>query len=376
MPRRAIVSVVLIALGLAAVAGTATKAAASASAFGVGLKLGAVVHSIPVGSSIGPWLVWNKSTCSYQTAVAHQQAYKADIRKVTGGPSKVGYMHYGDTDPFGVANSKSMKAMAALAGFQLDVYNLKYPSTTEPLTQARASVLKKDAGVIQAQQIDTLSNAFLKILQKQGCIPSVQMYLKVANVPSFGAVWPDSGTAQGVWLAAQAKAKTWRPADTALVECTDPDVGSSVNIMFDTAPKALAASGFALPKANIFKIICKYSQTQSAQVNVTAWFTGHPNFKHIMINTIDDERMQGVINALKQVRRFNDALTISTGADGLGQKQIKAGLQGASVGYFPERYGEWLVPILQDVMAGNPVPSFTGSKLITITKANIAQYYK
>jgi len=298
------------------------------------------------------------------------------IRKVLGGPTKIGYMHYGDTDPFGVANSKSMKAMAAKAGFQLDVYNLRYPSTTEPLTQARAAVLKKDGGVIQAQQVDTLSDAFLKILQKQGCIPSVQMYLKVANVPSFGAVWPDSGTTQGIWLAGQAKAKKWAPADTALVECTDPDVGSSVNVMFDTAPKALAANGFALPKGNIFKIICKYSQTQSAQVNVTAWFTGHPNFKHIMINTIDDERMQGVINALKQVRRWNDALTISTGADGLGQKQIKAGLQGASVAYFPERYGEWLVPILQDVMAGNPVPSFTGSKLITITKANIGQYYK
>ena len=96
-------------------------------------------------------------------------------------------MHYGDTDPFGVANSASMKKMAALAGFQLDVYNLKYPSTTEPLTQARNSVLKKDAGVIQAQQLDSLSNAFLDILQTKGCIPSVQMYLKVANVPSFGA---------------------------------------------------------------------------------------------------------------------------------------------------------------------------------------------
>jgi len=376
MPRRAIVFVVLIALGLATVAGTAMAAPGAERAFGVGLKLGSVVHSIPVGSSIGPWLVWNKSTCSYQTAPTHPKAYKADIRKVLGGPTKIGYMHYGDTDPFGVANSKSMKAMAAKAGFQLDVYNLRYPSTTEPLTQARAAVLKKDGGVIQAQQVDTLSDAFLKILQKQGCIPSVQMYLKVANVPSFGAVWPDSGTTQGIWLAGQAKAKKWAPADTALVECTDPDVGSSVNVMFDTAPKALAANGFALPKGNIFKIICKYSQTQSAQVNVTAWFTGHPNFKHIMINTIDDERMQGVINALKQVRRWNDALTISTGADGLGQKQIKAGLQGASVAYFPERYGEWLVPILQDVMAGNPVPSFTGSKLITITKANIGQYYK
>jgi len=229
--------------------------------------------------------------------------------------------------------------------------------------------------VIQAQQLDTLSGAFLKILQKDGCIPSVQMYLKVKDVPSFGAVWADTGTTQGKWLAQQAKAKGWNPNDTALVECTDPDVGSSVNIMFDTAPKALVASGFKIPSKNVFKIVCKYSQTQSAQVNVKAWFTGHPGFKHVMINTIDDERMQGAINALNQVGRFKDALTIASGADGLGQQQIKAGLEGASIAYFPERYGEWLVPILQDVMAGNPVPSFTGSKLVVITKANINKYY-
>jgi ribose transport system substrate-binding protein len=376
MRRRRSILVVLAAsacLGIAA--SVASSAGAGQTAFGVGLKLGQVVGTIPVGSSIGPWLVWNKSKCAYQVASSHPSAYKADLRKVVGGPTKIGYMHYGDTDPFGVANSKNVKALAAKAGFTLDVYNLKYPSTTEPLTQAHNSVLKKDAGVVQAQQLDSLSNAFLNIMQKQGCIPTVQMYLKVPMVPSFGAVWADSGTTQGKWLAQQAKAKGWKPSDTALVECTDPDVGSSVNIMFDTAPKALAASGFAIPSKNVFKIICKYSQTQSAQVDVTAWFTGHPNFKHVMINTIDDERMQGAINALKQVGRFNDALTVATGADGLGQKQIRAGLEGASVGYFPEKYGAWLLPILEDVMAGNPVPSFTGSKLIVITKENISKYY-
>jgi len=360
--------------GTAAFAATATGGT-SAGQFGVGLKLGKVVNKISVGSSIGPWLVWDSKSCSYKVAASHPKAYLANVRKVVGGPTQIGYMHYGDTDPFGVANSKNVKKMAALAGFKLDVYNLKYPSETEPLAQARNSVLKHDKGVMQAQQLDTLSNAFLKILQKDGCIPSVQMYLKVKNVPSFGAVWADTGTTQGKWLAQQAKAKGWNPNDTALVECTDPDVGSSVNIMFDTAPKALVAGGFKIPSKNVFKIICKYSQTQSAQVNVKAWFTGHPNFKHVMINTIDDERMQGAINALNQVGRFKDALTIASGADGLGQQQIKAGLEGASIAYFPERYGEWLVPILEDVMAGNPVPSFTGSKLIVITKANIKQYY-
>ena len=367
--------VAVLALGgLTAFAATATGGT-SASPFGVGLKLGKLVNKIPVGSSQGPWLVWDSKSCSYKVASKHPKAYVANVRKVVSGPTQIGYMHYGDTDPFGVANSKNVKKMAALAGFKLNVYNLKYPSETEPLAQARNSVLKHDKGVIQAQQLDTLSGAFLKILQKDGCIPSVQMYLKVKDVPSFGAVWADTGTTQGKWLAQQAKAKRWNPNDTALVECTDPDVGSSVNIMFDTAPKALVASGFKIPSKNVFKIVCKYSQTQSAQVNVKAWFTGHPGFKHVMINTIDDERMQGAINALNQVGRFKDALTIASGADGLGQKQIKAGLEGASIAYFPERYGEWLVPILEDVMAGNPVPSFTGSKLVVITKANIGKYY-
>src|SRR5438874_6400033 len=360
--------------GLTAFAATASGGT-SAGPFGVGLKLGKVVNKITVGSSIGPWLVWNSKSCAYEVASKHPKAYLANVRKVVGGPNQIGYMDYGDTDPFGVANSKSIKKMAALAGFKLNVYNLKYPSETEPLTQAHNSVLKHDKGVIQAQQLDTLSNAFLKIMQTQGCIPTVQMYLRVQNVPSFGAVWADTGTTQGQWFAQQAKAKRWNPSDTALVECTDPDVGASVNIMFDTAPKALVVNGFAIPSKNVFKIICKYSATQSAQVNVKAWFTGHPNFKHVMVNTIDDERMQGAINALNQVGRFKDALTIASGADGLGQQQIKAGLEGASIAYFPERYGEWLVPILEDVMAGNPVPSFTGSKLIVITKANIKQFY-
>jgi len=266
--------------------------------------------------------------------------------------------------------------MAKLAGFKINRYNLKYPSTTEPLVQARNAVTRHEPAVLEGQQIDTLNNAFFKILENDGCIPPVQLYLAVKNVPSFGAVWADTGTAQGAWLAQQAKKRGWKPADTALVSCTDPSVGESVNIMFDTAEKALVKGGFNVPKNNRFRLVCKYSTTESAQVRLTDWLTSHPNFKHMLINTIDDERTQGEINALKQAGRLNDALTIAAGADQLGQQQIRSGLENASVGFFPEKYGEWLIPLLEDVMAGNPVPSFTGSQLTTITKANINQFYK
>ena len=106
-----------LVFGLSALAFCASIAQARTDANGVGLKLGKVVNTIPVGSSIGPWLVWDKRRCSYQTTQTHPKAYVANVRKVVGGPTKIGYMHYGDTDPFGVANSKNMKKMAALAGF-------------------------------------------------------------------------------------------------------------------------------------------------------------------------------------------------------------------------------------------------------------------
>ena len=371
--------VTAIALGLvvaAAAQGVGSAATTHGSAFGRGLKLGAVIATAPPVTVTGPWLVWNAKTCKYEKAANPPSSYSAKLRKVSGSP-QIGYMYYGDFDAFGIANSKNVKAVAAKAGFKLNSYNLKFPSATEPLADAKTSVLKKDLGVMEANLDDKLIPRFLDIIQNKGCIPNIQMYLEIAGLPGFGAKWTDAGTTQGKWFAQQAKAKGWKPAETALVECTDPDNGPSVNVMFDTAPKALIASGFAIPSSNIFKVVCKYQTKPSAETTITDWFTSHPKSKypHVMLNSIDDERMQGITNAVRRANRKGDVLTIATGADGLGVKQIKSGVEMASVAYFPERYGEWLIPILEDILAGNPVPSFTGSGLVIIDKQNVQKYY-
>jgi ribose transport system substrate-binding protein len=351
------------------------ETSAPTGAFGVGLQLGEELGEAEVGSSTDPWLVWNRETCSYEEATEHPEAYRAVTRKITGGPTQIGYMHYGDVDPFGVVNSKSVKEVSAEAGFNpVNVYNLKYPSESEPLAQARNSVLKKDAGVIQAQQVASVAPAFFKTLQTEGCIPSIQMYLAVEQAPAFGAVWADVGRTQGTWLAEQALAKEWDPAETALVQCTDPALGEDVNSMFTTGPEALRAGGFDLPADNVYALKCEFTP-QKAAVPVTDWLTAHPDVKTILMQTIDDERMAGMLNAMKKADRLGDIIDIASGTDELGQKQIKSGIQQASIGYFPEKYGEWLVPMMEDVMAGNPVPSFVGQGLPVITKDNIQEFY-
>lgn len=284
-------------------------------------------------------------------------------------------MDYGDTDPFGAANSANIKKVAAKAGFNLDVYNLMYPSQTEPITQAHNAVLKHDLGVIQAQQIPAENEAFLKILQTQGCIPTVQMYLQTPNVPSFGAAWAPVGTQEGAYLAAQAKARGWSPANTALVQCGSRSLGESVNVMFTTGDQALKAGGFAVPSSNIYLLDCEEDSPAGGLAEMKDWLVAHPNVTHILTMTIDDERNEGMVNALKQAGRYGNAIDIAGGCDLLGQSLIRKGGEKACVAFFPEKYGEWLVPIMEDVLAGNPVPSFTGSGLVTITKQNIATYY-
>jgi ribose transport system substrate-binding protein len=344
----------------------------SSSKYGIGLQLGPTVGSAEVGLATEPYLAWNKDKCEYEEVPTPSTPYKAETRKVEG-DLQIGYMHYGDTDPFGVANSKSMKDVANEAGIKLNVYNLKYPSQTEALAQAKAAVLRKDQGVVQAQQIPAVNDAFLKILQTDACIPTVQMYLVTPNVPSMGADWSAVGVAEGEWLANYAKENDVDPASTALVSCTNPDLGESVNVIFDSAPKALADNGFELPSDNIFKLVCK--DPQKSQVALTDWFTSHPDFDHVMLNTIDDERMQGMINAVEKTGNTDKAITIANGADELGISQIRSGKQMASIAFFPERYGEWLIPLMEDILAGNPVPSFTGSGLVAITPDNIDEYY-
>ena len=242
--RLAVLGLTAFAL-LTALAAT-VDARSAAPGYGVGLKLGKVVNTIPVGSSIGPWLVWNRKTCSYQVAAVASEGVRRDraqgrrraeqdrvhaLRRHRPVRRRELREHEEDGPP--------------RAGFQLDVYNLKYPSTTEPLNQARNAVLTKDAGVIQAQQLAPSRTRTSRSSRRRAASPAYRCTSTSRTCPRSARSGRTSGRRRACGSPSSAKAKGWAPTDTALVECTDPDVGSSVNVMFDTAPKALVANGFA-----------------------------------------------------------------------------------------------------------------------------------
>lgn len=344
--------------------------------FGTGLQLGSKVGSAPVGASVEPWYVWNADDCAFEKTTDHPAEYKAETRAMEGEAPKLGYMHYGNSDPFGVAVSKSIEAKAEEAGMDVNVYNLKFPSRTEPQTVANASVVKQDEVIVQANLDPTVLPDYFEIVEGKGCIPSIQLFIPIDGHPAFGNNWPDVGKTIGGYIADEGKKRGWKPEDTALVQCTDRDSGPTVNVMFEHVPKALAAGGFEVPQDNVFNIVCGLTDPQSGYKKVTDWYTAHPDFKHVAFSAIDSIRSVEMARAIKDEGRPREDAILAAGADDESSRgAVRAGDQDMSVAFFGEKFGEWIVPMVQDIMAGNPVPAFVGTELVPLTTENIDEYY-
>lgn len=103
----------------------------------------------------------------------------------------------------------------------------------------------------------------------------------------------------------------------------------------------------------------------------------HPDTKKIAVTSLNEETMSGVIAALQNADRWNfeDILVITLGVDDLGKAQICEGLSDAGVAFFPEKYGEYLIPAACAILEGAPVPSHMYVENAIITKENIDRIY-
>ncbi len=72
-----------------------------------------------------------------------------------------------------------------------------------------------------------------------------------------------------------------------------------------------------------------------------------------------------------------DGIVIGKNADESGLAAIRRGGTPfiGSVAFFPDRYGEFLIPLALDVLEGKPVPSIVRVPHEVITAENIDQWY-
>src|SRR4029079_4024795 len=110
----------------------------------------------------------------------------------------------------------------------------------------------------------------------------------------------------------------------------------------------------------------------------TDWLTGHPQAKHILSTSIDDERATGIAKAFVATRR--DAYAVGQGCDTVGIDAVKKAPPSTNrylgcVAFFPDKYPDYVVPIGLDVLEWKPVPHALHIQHKFLNHDTIRRYY-
>jgi ribose transport system substrate-binding protein len=127
----------------------------------------------------------------------------------------------------------------------------------------------------------------------------------------------------------------------------------------------------------IVRAVGGMGQLEPAKAAMDKVLAAHPGAVRIALSSNEEGSMAGCIAALKGVSRWEPAnkIIVTIGVDELGQSLIRDGSSDAGVAFFPEHYGEYLVPAVAALLTGNPVPPAVFVQNEVITLANIDRWY-
>jgi ribose transport system substrate-binding protein len=134
--------------------------------------------------------------------------------------------------------------------------------------------------------------------------------------------------------------------------------------------------GTKVPEDMIFRLDSKNTQDESFK-KVSDTLPKIPNAEHIVGVTINDGTALGVVAALEAAGRKNQDIVVGQGADPSGQEEMMkdGSLYLGATGYFPEKYGDKIIPAILDALECKPLPPSIYVDHVFITKANLCQYY-
>ena len=115
--------------------------------------------------------------------------------------------------------------------------------------------------------------------------------------------------------------------------------------------------------------------TLVANQKMTDWLTANPKIKKIAVGTVNTETGQGVYSAVQAAGRDADVFMATNNN---GAQTLAAWEQGSSMwlggsAYYPTKYGDYIIPMALDILAGKKVPRIMTMEHKFLTRKDIAE---
>jgi ribose transport system substrate-binding protein len=274
---------------------------------------------------------------------------------------------------FCVKVEQGLKANCHAAGIHLLVADNRLDGATA-LANAE-SFLQREVDFVIEFQTDANFGATIMRQMKSADTRVIAIDIPMPGATFFGANNPRSGFMGGSYLAQAAIAKFGAARVKAgyFVVGDLPQSGAIPAMRTGGQIAGFLASVDDFPPQQLIKIDSKNTLEESfTQMNNVLGRI--PAGVPIMVTAINDQSATGMLRATKQAGREKDLLVVGMGADEVQTLADEPAFI-ASVGYFPERYGNYIIPLALMQLAGKTTPDAVLVHHVMVTKANVCQFY-
>lgn len=132
-----------------------------------------------------------------------------------------------------------------------------------------------------------------------------------------------------------------------------------------------------LPEERVTHLDCRGTEPESRRVTL-GWLRRFGANDRVLIAAITDEAALGAVRAIEEAERTSEtAVVVGFNATHEGRAEMKkpeSCLLGL-VGFFPEKYGERIIPLVLKILGGEAVPPTAHMEHVLINRENAGQYY-
>ena len=320
-----------------------------------------------------PYAVYNK----YRAYAKANKAWPTQPLK----GKVIGFANIFGTLPFCISVENNIKQQLKNAGVDLSKGWISMDNQYDSVLGLKNAdiMLSKKPNFFVEFQADAKVNNIVAAKFGAAKIPLLAIDVPIPGSPFMGVDNWKVALIGGHEMAKQIKAKFggWDGVD--LVALGQMPAGGDV-VMLRSEGFAQALSedfGVDVKDSKIVRFDGGMGQSQQAKEAMDDVLAAHPDAKTIAVTSINEQTMAGIIASLQGSGRWDTSkvVVITLGVDELGQSQIRDGLSDGGVAFFPEHYGEYVVPAVAAMLEGQPVPPYLFVENVVINNGNIDKYY-
>ncbi len=321
--------------------------------------------------TMSPYVIYERLREYAKTGTSYPQS--------PGQGKKLGFANVFGTQPFSMEVERDILKQARLAGFdEADILIMDNRYDAERALKNAERMLAWRPDVFIEYQADVKVNNIVAAKFADAGIPIIAVDIPVPGSPFMGINNWQAATMGGQTMAhlIQGKWGGWEAVDL-VVLLQNPAGGEMTMLRSEGFATILTEEFGKQAEDKIIRIDGGMGQFQQAKSAMMEILEHYPGAKKIAVTSINEETMSGVVMSLQETGRWKreDLIVITLGVDDLGKAQIREGLSDAGIAFFPEKYGEYLIPAACAILEGYPVPSHLYVENEIITYNNIDQFY-